>query len=401
MEETLSKEEINDLLNEVVNVDNLVIDNNPSYKIIDELCKYFSSSSKLNNYNSIVFNINLRSNIIDKVIDLLFVLSEKYDKIDELTIYYNDIYDVNKTGINRLTKEQIKRLSDFIKLNKLECLYLNYCFASFDNLELFCEALTSNTNIKSISLINNHFNNYTLSLIFNSLKSNDIETLNIKYRKTTFNYKSLQNDKYLFYIKELLKVNHNIINLIVHSDEFIDFDKDEAIYLSEILKYSSIQYLKLDHNRINDEIFNIFYNSLKDNNNLTDLDLSYNHLTNDSYIKIVNMLKTNKSLISLNLDGKKNNEIEIFTDLLKDNLKNNNTLMYLNIGDEFFGKRKDHTKSIMNLIEMLKINKILSSIKLPTYIIRNKKYKKLFYDNLQEIRHIKLYCYDDDEFYEL
>lgn len=112
------------------------------------------------------------------------------------------------------------------------------------------------------------------------------------------------------------------------------------------------------------------------------------------------MLKTNKTLISLNLEGKKNNEIEIFTDLLKDNLKNNNTLINLNIGDDFFGKRKDHTKSIMNLIEMLKTNKTLFSIKLPTYIIRNKKYKKLFYDNLQGIIHIKLYCYDD-EFYEI
>ena len=54
----------------------------------------------------------------------------------------------------------------------------------------------------------------------------------------------------------------------------------------------------------------------------------------------------------------------------------------------------------MNLIEMLKTNKTLFSIKLPTYIIRNKKYKKLFYDNLQGIIHIKLYCYDD-EFYEI
>ena len=49
---------------------------------------------------------------------------------------------------------------------------------------------------------------------------------------------------------------------------------------------------------------------------------------------------------------------------------------------------------------MLKSNKSLMNIYLPTYIIRNKKYKSLFYDNLQEIRHIKLYC-SYDEFYEI
>lgn len=43
--EILSKEEINVLLNKVVNVNNLVIDNIPSYKIIDELYKYFSTST--------------------------------------------------------------------------------------------------------------------------------------------------------------------------------------------------------------------------------------------------------------------------------------------------------------------------------------------------------------------
>ena len=200
----------------------------------------------------------------------------------------------------------------------------------------------------------------------------------------------------MYYTNDLLKINHNIISLQVKSI----FNVNDAKSLSEILKYSSIQSLNLKSCCIDDKLFDIFYNSLKNNNNLTDLDLSWNELTNISYLKVISLLKTNKTLISLNLENLKNNDIEIFTSQLKENLKNNNTLMFLNIGGEFFRKRKDHTKSILNIIETLKSNKSLINICLPTYIIRNKKYKKLFYDNLQEIRHISLYC-SYDEFYEI
>jgi len=391
-----AEEYLNFVLNQTINKEYLHI-HFTSYNIIDKLYKYFSSSIKLNSYKEISFYIDLETTFINKQFDLLFLLSEKYNTINRLVIEYDDYTcKAFKHKINKLSAEDIIRLSDFIKLNKLEYLELKYCFETFDNLELFCNALTNNISINKFVLRDCHFNNYTLSLLFNSLKSNNnINSLFIRYYNT-FNNTILDNDKYLYYINILLKNNHNIINLQVKNI----FNVNDAKCLSEILKYSSIQNLNLYGCCIDDKLFDIFYNSLKNNNNLTDLDLSWNKLTNISYLKVISLLKTNKTLISLNLDNLKNNDIEIFTNQLKENLKNNNTLMFLNIGGEFFGKRKDHTKSIMNLIETLKSNKSLMNIYLPTYIIRNKKYKKLFYDNLQEIRHIRLCC-SYDEFYEI
>lgn len=87
----------------------------------------------------------------------------------------------------------------------------------------------------------------------------------------------------MYYTNDLLKINHNIISLQVKSI----FNVNDAKSLSEILKYSSIQSLNLKSCCIDDNLFDIFYNSLNNNNNLTDLDLSWNKLTNVSYLKVI------------------------------------------------------------------------------------------------------------------
>ena len=348
---------IKDEIYNTINSTDLIIDYvyiNGEDKYINGLYDYFLTTdiNLLKIYNYIYFY--LRNNkYINKYFDLLFLLSERYD-----------IYMLNIEQF-QFTNETIKKLCNFIKLNKVEILNLNIYETSIEDIILLAESIKDNISINKLILDTDKLDNNSLNILIESLKYNDyINELEIEFDT------SLNNYKYLFYISELLKYNHNIHNLIIKHI----FENNELVYLSEILKSSSIQYLKLYNCEIDDKQFNIFYDSLKNNKTLIKLDLSWNKLTNKSYLKILEILKDNDKLINLNLSGNKNKNIILFTEKLKEIMKYNNTLQVLKLGGEFFQKRINHIDSINNLSELLQNNNSLKKIKLPSYIINNKKY---------------------------
>ena len=371
----LKDEFINDEINNTINSDKLFI--NYGYienedKYINGLYNYFNQTKQnlLKNYSTIHFYLK-NSEYINKYFDLLFLLSEKYNKIDILNLKQFNF-----------TNETIIKLCDFLKLNKLEILELNIFEISNENLELLTETLKNNSSIKQLVLDYGRLNNDHYHILTEQLKYNkSINDLVIEF--STYSY----NDKYLYYISELLKYNTNIYNLIIKHT----FENEELISLSEILTSSSIQYLKLYNCEINDDQFDVFYNSLKNNKTLIKLDLSWNNLTNKSYLKILEFLKDNKTLISLNLNGDKNTNMILFTEKLKEVMKFNNTLQVLKLGDDFFQKRVNHINSINNLLEMLKNNKSINKIKLPHHILNNKKYEKILLEVINNKPDLKFY----------
>ena len=366
----------NERINDIINSDELFI--NFGYiknedKYINRIYNYFNQTEQhlLKSYSTLHFYLK-NSEYINKYFDLLFLLSEKYNKIDILNLEQFNF-----------TSETIIKLCDFLKLNKLELLQLNIFEISNENLELLAETLRNNLSIKKLILDYGRLNNDHYHILTEQLKYNkSINELVIEF--STYSY----NNKYLYYISELLKCNTNIHNLIVKHT----FENKELVYLSEILKFSTIQYLKLYNCEINDEQFDIFYNSLKNNKTLLKLDLSWNNLTNKSYLKILEFLKNNKTLISLNLNGDKNKDIILFTEKLKEVMKTNITLQVLKIGDDFFQKRDNHINSINSLSEMLKNNKTLNKIKLPHHILNNKKYEKILTEIINNKPDLKFYC---------
>lgn len=316
-------ESVNDEINYTIKSDKLFI--NYGYiknedKYINGLYDYFYQTEQclLKSYSTIYFYFK-NTEYINKYFDLLFLLSEKYNKIDILNLKQFNF-----------TNETIIKLCDFLKLNKLEILELNLFEISNENLELLAETLRNNLSVKKLVLDYGRLNNYHYHILTEQLKYNkNINELIIEF--STYSY----NDKYLYYISELLKYNHNIHNLIIKHT----FEDEELTCLSEILKSSSIQYLKLYNCEITDEQFDVFYNSLKNNKTLIKLDLSWNNLTNKSYLKILEFLKDNITLINLNLNGDKNKDIILFTEKLKEVMKFNNTLQVLKIGSDFFQKK--------------------------------------------------------------
>ena len=366
---------VNDEINYTINSDELFIDNGfiKEDKYINSLYIYFHQTEQylLKSYSSIRFYLK-NTEYINKYFDLLFLLSEKYNKIDILSLEQFNF-----------TSETIIKLCDFLKLNKLETLELNVFEISNENLELLAETLRNNSSIKKLILYYGRLNNEHYDILTEQLKYNkNINELVIEF--STHSY----NDKYLYYISELLKCNTNILNLIIKHT----FKDKELLNLSEILKSNSIQYLKLYNCEITDDQFDIFYNSLKNNKTLLKLDLSWNNLTNKSYLKILEFLKDNKTLISLNLNGYKNKDMIIFTEKLKEVMKFNDTLQVLKIGDDFFQKRVNHMNSINNLSEMLKSNKSINKIKLQHHILNNKKYENILLEVINNKPYLKFYC---------
>jgi len=209
----------NECINDIINSDELFI--NFGYiknedKYINGLYDYFNQTEQflLKSYSTLHFYLK-NSEYINKYFDLLFLLSEKYNKIDILHLYQFNF-----------TSETTIKLCDFLKLNKLETLKLNIFEISNENLELLAETLKNNSSIKKLILDYGRLNNEHYDILAEQLKYNkSINELVIEF--STYSY----NNKYLYYISELLKYNTNIHNLIVKHT----FENKELVYLSEIL----------------------------------------------------------------------------------------------------------------------------------------------------------------------
>lgn len=253
-------------------------------------------------------------------------LIQKYPNIINIDLKNNNILGYEHYIIDLLNKTNIKSINLSNMINDNNILPLLYIIG---------KGIKNNTTLKKLYLINAenlYFENIKTELN-NKYKIDDIEKKNDEKIEQSYN---------ILINRNMLMKRYNILY-----NEFF-----------EGLNLSSIDYLNLSNNNINENFLNILCKNLIQNNTLEYLILNNNKISNIEGIN--NLLKNNKTLKGLSLI---NNKIRNLNGI-DDALKKNNTLITLYLSKNPIG-------DITYLCEGLRKNKSLENIHLEECDISN------------------------------
>lgn len=268
-----------------------------------------------------LINYLSQSNISEFTLSNYKIQSEQFENLEELITNNNNLKKLHLSI--SLTNDTIQKLSKYLENSNIRLIDLSKSSIDFEQFNTLCLSLKTMSKLHKLDLSSCNIQKNVSNQIGEILIDNKV------IKKLLLNNNNLEDEGFISIISSL-KNNNNLIELSVENNN-ITLNSIQSF--KEILPTTSIRFLNLSNNKINDSgitelseglqsftklhflslggnkisdnSLNILIESLKQHKKLSTLYLNDNEITFEGSIHIANYIQSNKSLLNLNLSGNK------------------------------------------------------------------------------------------------